>query len=152
MVNALSPDLCGFRLARPFGRRIPQARQWRNRPGGFGRMRFVSPSLLILALAASPAAASEPVLGLWRAENGETVSVRACGAGYCGKIESGRYKGASVGTVSAPGPDYKGRIKDPASGKTYVGSMLVTGDRLQLKGCVMEVFCKTVQTWKRIAD
>lgn len=107
---------------------------------------------LFLAAFASPVFAAEPVLGLWRAENGETVSVRACPGGFCGRIESGRHKGASIGRVSAPGPEYKGRISDPESGKTYVGAMLVEGDRLHLKGCLMDVFCKTVQTWRRAAE
>lgn len=113
-------------------------------------LRSVRLAALLSALASAvPAVAAEPVLGLWKAENGETVSVRPCPAGFCGRIESGPYKGSAIGTVAAPGPDYKGKINDPRSGKVYTGSMLVTGDRLDLKGCLMEVFCKTVQTWKR---
>ena len=111
------------------------------------------PLALILAammlLAASFAAAAEPILGNWRTADGETISIRRCGGAFCSTVASGSYRGRSVGTVRGPGPVYEGEIVDPRDDKRWTGSMTVKAKRLSLKGCLMKVFCKTVQTWTK---
>lgn len=103
---------------------------------------------LMLAAAQLPAAA-EPILGNWRTADGETVSIRRCGAAFCSTVATGSYRGRSIGTVNGPGPVYAGKIVDPRNGKVWTGSMTVDARRLTVQGCLMDVFCKTVQTWTR---
>ncbi len=112
----------------------------------------VPPITLVLAavLVATPlAAAAQPILGDWRTEDGETISIRRCGKAFCSTVATGAYRGRSVGTVGGPGPVYRGKIIDPRDGKSWTGSMTVKARRLAVEGCLMEVFCKTVQTWTR---
>ena len=108
------------------------------------------PTLLasaLLLLAAAPTAA-EPLLGTWRLSNGETVTYSRCGAAFCSRVESGRYKGSSVGRLEGSAPTYTGTVVDPRDGKSYDGRASVTGDRLVLTGCVARIFCQS-QTWTR---
>ena len=48
------------------------------------------------------------------------------------------------------GPSYSGSLYNPNDGKTYSGSMRLTGpNSLEVSGCVMRLFCKR-QTWTRV--
>ncbi len=106
--------------------------------------------LAAMLLVSGPfAAKAEPILGDWRTADGETISIRRCGKAFCSSVATGRYRGRSVGTVRGPGPVYRGKIIDPRNGKHWTGSMTVEAKRLSLEGCLMEVFCKTVQTWTK---
>ena len=55
-----------------------------------------------------------------------------------------------VNASAATADGYEGTLYNPKDGKTYSGSLKLTGpDSLMVSGCVMSVFCKR-QTWKRV--
>ncbi|MBB3949367.1 DUF2147 domain-containing protein [Aureimonas jatrophae] len=93
-------------------------------------------------------ASAEAILGEWRVSDGARVTYSPCPGGFCGRVESGRYKGKSVGRMSGAGPQYTGTVTDPSTDKTYDGRAEVAGDRLVLTGCVAKVFCRS-QSWTR---
>ena len=102
----------------------------------------------LLLLCGVVTASAEPLLGTWRLSNGETVTYSRCGAAFCSTVDSGRYKGQSVGRMEGSAPLYKGTVIDPRDGKSYDGRASVEGNQLVLTGCVARVFCRS-QTWTR---
>lgn len=102
----------------------------------------------VIALGVSAVRANE-LVGDWLTANGERVTIARCGRAYCTTVATGDYRGRRIAEVAGPGPRYSGWILDPRVGKTYDGSMTVDEDTLDLKGCLMEVFCRSVQTWRR---
>ncbi|EAU42597.1 hypothetical protein FP2506_07146 [Fulvimarina pelagi HTCC2506] len=103
----------------------------------------------LAALIAVPANAQPDIVGSWSTSDGEIISVEHCGGGFCATVASGPYSGAAVARVAGAGPEFEGRVHDPRNGKSYPGSLTLDGERMALKGCIMEVFCKTVQYWQR---
>ncbi|MCJ2086498.1 DUF2147 domain-containing protein [Methylobacterium sp. E-005] len=114
-----------------------------------------------------PAWAADPA-GIWLTETGSSrIRIAPCGGGYCGTIVSAPGK-----ALDAKNPDpalrsrsvvgvqildarqkdasgYSGSLYNPNDGKTYSGSMRLTGPTtLEVSGCVMSVFCKR-QSWTR---
>lgn len=107
--------------------------------------------------------------GVWLTQTGESkVRLSPCGSGYCGVIVSTSGKGVDeknpdpalrsrsvvgvqiVNASSASGDGYEGTLYNPKDGKTYSGSLKMTGpSTIEVSGCVMGVFCKR-QTWKRV--
>ncbi|MCJ2123662.1 DUF2147 domain-containing protein [Methylobacterium sp. J-077] len=118
--------------------------------------------------ACGPALAADPA-GLWLTETGSSrVKITPCGRGYCGTIVSAPGKAldtknpdpalrgrnvVGVQILNAPqvdGSGYSGSLYNPNDGKTYSGSLRLTGpNALEVSGCVMSVFCKR-QTWTRV--
>ncbi|WP_182085628.1 DUF2147 domain-containing protein [Aureimonas sp. ME7] len=109
--------------------------------------RLLQAAAVAIALGA-PAAAAEPILGVWRLSNGETVSYRACPQGFCSKVNSGKYAGKTVGIMQGSGQRYTGSVIDPSNDKQYEGRVEIEGNQLTLTGCVAKVFCRS-QTWTR---
>lgn len=131
----------------------------------------VRPSLLALCLAAGAAQAQKAgdPAGIWLTETGGTkVRLARCGDGYCGTILSTAGKGLDannpdpalrtrsvvgvqiVNAATATRDGYSGSLYNPNDGKTYSGSLKLTGPTtIEVSGCVMSVFCKR-QTWKRV--
>ncbi|WP_062113866.1 DUF2147 domain-containing protein [Aureimonas sp. AU40] len=111
---------------------------------------MLHPHLLasLALLAGTGTAFAEPILGTWRLSNGETVTYSRCGSSFCSRVETGRYKGKSVGQMGGAAPTYTGTVIDPRDGKSYEGSAEVTGNSLVLTGCVARIFCRS-QTWSR---
>ncbi|MHB2205244.1 DUF2147 domain-containing protein [Methylobacterium sp. CM6257] len=127
--------------------------------------------MVLAVLAASAlggaARAADPA-GLWITETGSSrIRIAPCGGGFCGTIVSAPGKGldaknpdpalrsrsvVGVQILDARQPDgssYSGSLYNPNDGKTYSGSMRLTGpNTLEVSGCVMSVFCKR-QTWTR---
>jgi uncharacterized protein (DUF2147 family) len=115
-----------------------------------------------------PAWAADPS-GLWLTETGSSrVRIARCGGGFCGTIVSAPGKGLDVKNpdpalqsrsvvgvqiLDARQPDgggFSGSLYNPNDGKTYSGSLKLTGpNSLEVAGCVMSVFCKR-QTWTRV--
>ena len=107
--------------------------------------------------------------GVWLTETGDSkVRLSRCGAGFCGTLISVAGKGLDannpdpalrtrsvvgvqiVNAANATSDGYEGTLYNPKDGKTYSGSLKMTGpDTLVVAGCVMSVFCKR-QTWKRV--
>ena len=128
-------------------------------------MRFLLPVLIV---AASGATAAEPITGRWVTENGRgVVTVEPCGPTLCGRISRILVPGKAPLDTRNPDPklrsrpmlglpvltgftdngkDWRGRIYDPESGKTYKSIVSRDGAGLKVQGCVM-MFCRT-QRWK----
>jgi uncharacterized protein (DUF2147 family) len=124
--------------------------------------------MLALGTVGRPALAADPA-GLWLTETGSSrIRIAPCGGGYCGTIVSAPGKAldaknpdpamrtrsvVGVQILDArqqDGTGYSGSLYNPNDGKTYSGSMRLTGSNtLEVSGCVMSVFCKR-QTWTRI--
>jgi uncharacterized protein (DUF2147 family) len=120
----------------------------------------------LLALSLGGPAAAEPVLGLWRTEPGDDgafahVRIYQCGAAICGAIA--RAFGPSGAPVASDtvgkrmiwamepegGGRYAGgRIWAPDRDRVYRARMALSGDRLEVSGCVGP-FCRG-QTWRRV--
>jgi len=94
---------------------------------------------------AAPAFAEEAIVGTWKRPNGTIISYAACGGGkYCGTVQTGEYKGKSIGTMSGKDGSYKGEVNKLDEGKTYTGKASVKGNTLSLSGCVMGgLICKS---------
>ncbi|NDW04165.1 DUF2147 domain-containing protein [Jiella pacifica] len=105
--------------------------------------------IFLVAGSAGGALAAPQAIGDWVTEDGTKVTVAGCPAGLCATIASGRYKGQSVAEVAGSPPEYKGRVRDPRSGESYDGGLRLNGTKLELRGCLAKVFCRTVQTWQR---
>ena len=112
-------------------------------------------------------AMADPAVGLWRTEPGDTggylhVAVAKCGEALCGVIKQAIDKdGKPVGDYEHLGKrmlwDMKsngdgsysgGKIWAPGRNKTYKSKMSLSGDRLEVSGCVA-IICRG-QTWMRI--
>lgn len=135
--------------------------------------RFVAMLAPIAALAAMPTAAAAPVTGKWMTEERDAiVTISQCGKSLCGKLT--RFliappDGVDQRDVNNPnaslrkrkllglpiltgftedGDEWRGKIYDPKSGKTYRSIMeRQSGSKLTVKGCIGP-FCQS-QTWTR---
>jgi uncharacterized protein (DUF2147 family) len=98
---------------------------------------------------AGVAHSADPIVGNWKTEDGSTTAIASCGGSYCITVKTGKYAGRKIGTFSGKGESYAGRLTDPASNKTYDGTIALAGNTVKMKGCVMKVFCQS-QTWSRL--
>ena len=114
--------------------------------------------------------------GLWKTpvDGGSLVRIEACGDSVCGRVvTSSRLRGFPgqtdvrnhrqalrgralrgllilEGRPLGPGRWGDGWVYDPEEGATYQGAVRLLADgRLELKGCVMALFCRT-QIWTRL--
>jgi uncharacterized protein (DUF2147 family) len=109
---------------------------------------------LSMALAATMmmagAAHADPLEGRWKTQSGETAAIAGCGGALCITLKTGKHTGKRIGKMTASGNNrYNGEITDPADDKTYTGKATLSGNSLQMKGCVLAVLCKS-QTWSRL--
>ena len=134
------------------------------------RLMFALASMFVLT---SPAMAGEPVDGRWLTQDRDAIiTIADCGTSKCGritkflvappqgvdqrdvnntnaKLRSRKLLGMPVlSGFTDEGADWRGRIYDPKSGKTYRSIIRrIDANTLQVKGC-LGPFCQT-QTWKR---
>ena len=120
----------------------------------------------ILAVSASLAAGLADAAGNWKhPDNGAIISFFDCGGDLCGKI----LKASAPGLKDDKNPEetkralplegltildhakkadegsWKGNLYNAEDGKTYAGYVTLQGaDKLQLKGCALIVFCKSI--------
>lgn len=110
-------------------------------------------TLLVLAvsLAMTGVAAADNIEGRWRTDNGGTTEIAPCGDAFCITVRGGEHNGKRIGRMKADGDNrYSGEITDPANDKTYSGRATLSGDALNMKGCVLGgLFCRG-QNWKRL--
>lgn len=88
------------------------------------------------------------------------VTVAKCGPALCGTIartfnNAGEYKSQNLGKMlvwdmqPAGGGAYKnGQVWQPSTGKTYRSKMALSGNLLNVSGCIGPI-CKK-QTWSRV--
>ena len=135
-------------------------------------MSFKRTAPIIVAALALPATAqaAHPIAGRWATIEGKAiVAIAPCGKAMCGRIERivkptpGRpqndYKNPNPALRSRPlfglpllsgfedaGSQWKGKIYDPESGKSYASKVSRNEDgTLKVQGCI-SIFCKT-QIW-----
>jgi uncharacterized protein (DUF2147 family) len=125
-------------------------------------MTFVSRASLALLFAIAPigvAHAQDPS-GLWLRDNGRSqVRVAPCGGGaFCGTVAWMKDTGGPghVGQrvfydmVSSGDNQWSGHAFNPEDGKSYNGTMTLSGNRLTTAGCVLGgLICKSV-SWTRV--
>ncbi|SNT71853.1 DUF2147 domain-containing protein [Paracoccus seriniphilus] len=108
---------------------------------------------------------ADPIEGLWQTQPDEGafahVDIGPCGNAYCGVITrtfkgKSEYESPNIGRQividMVPNGDgsYQGKVLRPSNDKIYRGKARVSGDRMQLSGCVAGgLICKS-QTWAKI--
>lgn len=118
-----------------------------------------------LLLAAATIAAADPIEGVWQTQPDEGsfahVTIAPCGGAFCGTIsrtfkDKAEYNSPNTGKQividMAPQGDgkYEGKVWRPANNKVYLGKISLSGDRMNLSGCVAGgLLCKS-QTWVRV--
>ncbi|KGM48764.1 DUF2147 domain-containing protein [Pseudooceanicola atlanticus] len=127
-------------------------------------MRNILASLAAMALSAG-AALADPVEGVWQTQVDDGayahVTMSPCGSNYCGVISrtfnsDGEYKSANIGKQlvrdMSPqgGGKYEGKVWRPSNNKIYIGKMNLSGNRLELKGCVAGGLICSSQTWAKV--
>lgn len=97
------------------------------------------------------AAYADPIEGNWKTASGATAAIGGCGGSFCITLKSGEHAGKRIGKMKANGDSrYSGEITDPADDKTYSGKATLSGNSLNMKGCVLGgLICKG-QTWTRL--
>ena len=133
-------------------------------------------ALALVALLTGAAPAGSGIVGLWKTpvDGGSTIRIEPCGEAVCGRaVGSPRLKAfPDQKDVRNRDPALRGRpiaglltlklrpigpnrwgdgwVYNPEDGRTYKGSVELTGDgRLRVQGCIVAPLCKT-QTWTRI--
>ena len=102
-----------------------------------------------LVMSGNLAFAGEAIEGNWKTASGETAVIGPCGGAFCVTLKTGKHAGKQIGKLSGKGNSYSGEITDPANDKTYSGSGTVSGNSLNMKGCVLKVLCKS-QNWSKL--
>lgn len=118
-----------------------------------------------LLLGAATIAAADPIEGVWQTQPDEGsfahVTIAPCGGAFCGTIsrtfkDKAEYNSPNTGKQividMAPQGDskYEGKVWRPANNKVYLGKISLSGDRMNLSGCVAGgLLCKS-QTWVRV--
>lgn len=118
----------------------------------------------VAAIGFAGAAWADPAEGTWKTQVDDGayayIAMTTCGATLCGTISrtfnsTGEYKSANLGKklvwdmTPAGGGAYKGgKIWQPSKNKTYKSKMALSGDTLNVSGCIGPI-CKK-QTWSRV--
>jgi uncharacterized protein (DUF2147 family) len=104
------------------------------------------------------AALAADATGVWLRDNGASrVKIAPCGAALCGKVvwlkdEGGPAKvGQRVFFDMKPhgAGHWNGKAFNPQDGKTYSGSLSLSGETLTTSGCVLGLLCRSV-SWSRV--
>jgi uncharacterized protein (DUF2147 family) len=111
----------------------------------------------LMTIGASPAMADPS--GTWLRDNGQSrVRIAPCGGNFCGTIvwlkdaDSNSKVGQRVFYDMAPAGANKwsGKAFNPEDGKTYSGTMSLSGASLTTSGCVLGgMICRSVN-WKKV--
>lgn len=118
----------------------------------------------VAAIGFAGTAWADPAVGTWKTQVDDGayahVKMTTCGANLCGTIartfnDTGEYKSANLGKklvwdmTPAGGGKYKsGKVWQPSTGKTFKSKMSLSGNSLQVSGCVGPI-CKK-QKWSRV--
>ena len=124
--------------------------------------------LLAAAIALAPVAAlADPIVGTWQTikdDNGNygNIEVSECGSKICGVLvqsfdSAGKpFKSSNQGRKliwdmkNMGGGRYGGgKVYSPDRDKTYNGKLVLSGNSLDVKGCVLGI-CRSGGKWKRV--
>ncbi len=110
-------------------------------------------------------AAADPAEGVWQTQEDAGayahVTMKPCGQAFCGVISKSFKDGAEfkspntgkqivIDMVPVGGGAYEGQVWRPSNNKIYTGKMQISGNSMQLKGCVAGgLICKS-QSWTRV--
>ena len=128
-------------------------------------MRTLGLALGLTVGLAGTAFAADPLEGTWKTvgdDNGNSglIKVAPCGNSLCGVLvkafgpDGKEIASDNVGkniiskTVASGGGVYKGKVYSPDRDKTYNSRLTLSGDRLQVEGCVLGI-CRDGGTWIR---
>lgn len=116
---------------------------------------------------AGAAFAADPIVGTWQTikdDNGNSgqIKIVECGAAICGTLvrsfdSNGKaFKSENQGRQliwdmkNTGGGNYSGgKVFSPDRNKTYGGKLELSGNSLNVKGCVLGV-CRSGGSWKRV--
>ena len=116
---------------------------------------------------ATAALAADPIVGTWQTikdDNGNSgqIQITECGAAICGTLvasfdASGKqFKSENQGRKliwdmkNEGGGNYGGgKVYSPDRDKTYNGQLVLSGNSLDVKGCVLGI-CRSGGKWKRV--
>lgn len=123
--------------------------------------------LIVIALSFAGPALADPLEGIWQTsqdDNGNfgQIAVTVCGTAFCGvlvraydatgkQIDSPNI-GKQIIWDMAPFGDGRygnGKVWSPDRDKTYNSKIVLSGDRLTVKGCVFGI-CRDGGTWARV--
>lgn len=128
-------------------------------------MRHFLTAILVSLSFAGAARAADPAVGTWQTQKDDGayahVEMSPCGDAICGTIartfnDSGEYQSPNLGKTlvidMVPEGDgkYAGKVWRPSNGKIYIGKMTVSGNTLNLSGCVAGGLICSKQTWTRL--
>ena len=108
---------------------------------------IIAGAALAALFVATPALAA-PIEGKWTTGNGTAAVIKKCGGSFCITLASGDFKGKRIGRLSGSGNDYRGKITDPQTDKTYSGFAKLSGNSMRMRGCIVRPLCRS-ETWKR---
>jgi len=131
------------------------------------KLKFALAAALLASL--SLPASAQDANGTWLTASGETrVRIAPCGGSICGTIvwvknpakdeqnpnaalKARNVVGINMIQMKAAGDKkWSGTLYNCTDGKTYSGSMTMSGaNSLSLSGCVAGIFCRS-QTWTRV--
>ncbi len=103
----------------------------------------------LFAASTTFALSAEPIEGNWKTEGGSNAKISKCGGSFCITLTSGEFKGKSIGKVKGSGANYSGTVIDPEDNKEYSGKAKVTGNKMNLKGCVFGGIICRGENWIR---
>jgi uncharacterized protein (DUF2147 family) len=122
-------------------------------------MRVVMAMVLVTAVTMSASAWATDARGLWlRSDGTARVRVAPCGAVLCGTVAwlqktdgPGKVGQRVFYDMKPAGVDtWQGSAFNPQDGRTYSGTMDVSGNTLTTTGCVLGgLICKSVR-WSRV--
>lgn len=119
----------------------------------------------IATIALAGASHADPAEGMWQTQVDDGayahVQIAPCGGAFCGTIRrtfraGSEYDSPNKGKqivrnmVPQGGGAYAGQVWRPSNDKIYLGKMNVSGNRLQLKGCVAGGLLCSSQIWARL--
>ncbi|MBC7583409.1 MAG: DUF2147 domain-containing protein [Tardiphaga sp.] len=114
--------------------------------------------IIALALSASSAQAADELMGAWQRGDGiARVKVAPCGKVICmtniyirPDVTDEKVGERIEFDVKSSGADLAGTVLDPKTGKSYSATIVVDGDRMSTRGCILGgVICKSTE-WTRI--
>lgn len=154
-------------LQRDLGSTLPKAPDQRHLMAITGRnmmKKLITAAALTLGMALP--ALADPLEGVWKTEvDGDGfahVKIAPCGGAFCGSVVKTFDKSGapapsdSMGVkivrdmVAKGGGAYEGKVFRPSNGKTYLGKVQLSGNKMALKGCVAGGVICAKQNWTRV--